>query len=314
MDKRLLLGFLVILTIFAYGCTTGDDDLAKGPFVGGTNGLDFGFVADEPPNEVFANDEEFDIAIFVENVGEFDIPERKVIATLGGLDTRDLGLSGPNKVLEVGLNGKTKSDSEVFSGDEDEIIYEGALYETKYDLVADFSTKVRADICYLYQTKSTTKACLKKKASQRDASDFCLVNNDNVKVENSGAPVQIRDVRTRSSGTSQVTLTFIVENVGSGKVYPPNTFTNECVRKDSDEDRLDVEVRSASGRHTITCSALGGNEGEVRLSNDGKKQIRCSISTGNAPDTPVEEAINILVDYFYRGAISTPITIKSSEF
>lgn len=309
-----MIGFFAALMIFVYGCAQGDD-LAKGPFVGGTNGLDFGFVDNEPPSTVFADDEEFDITISVENVGEFNIPERKVIATLGGIDTRDLGISSPNKVLDVSLNGKTKSDKEVFSGDKDEILYESALYKTKNPLVADFDARIRADVCYLYQTRATTKVCLKKKASQREVTDFCQVNNDNVNVDNSGAPVQIRDVREKSSGTNEVQLNFIVENVGSGKVYPPNTFTNECIRKDDKEDKLEVEVRSASGRHTVSCSQLGNkNKGEVRLSIDGLKQIRCRISTSSAPESAVEEPINIIVSYFYRNAISKSITIQSPDF
>jgi len=313
VNKRILLGLFVSSMIFLMGCAQ-QDDLAKGPFIGGTDGLDFGFVAGEPPASVFDNNQEdFDITINVENVGEFNIPSNSVIATLGGIDSRDFGISSPNRILKTPLNGKTKSDKgEVFRGDQDELRYENAKY--KPDLVADFSTQIRADVCYLYQTRATTKACLKKKASSREVTDFCQVNNDNIKVENSAAPVQIRGVAERSAGTNEVQLTFVVENVGSGKVYPKNTFSSECIRKEDKEDKLEIEVRTGSGRHGVKCSQLGNsNKGEIRLSTDKQKQIRCRISTSGAPENAVEEPINIIINYFYRDAISTPLTIEDSE-
>ena len=312
MNRKLLIAVLISSLVFLLGCTQ-DSNAPKGPFVGGTDGLEFGFVSGEPPESVFDNNEEdFDITITVENVGEFDIPANKIIATLGGIDTKDLGVSDPDRVLKNLLGKKTKSESEVFRGDQDELRYEGARY--KPDLVADFSTSLRADVCYMYQTRATTKVCLKKQASKKDISDFCQVNNDNVDVFNSAAPVQIRDVTERSAGSNDVQLTFVVENVGSGKVYPDNTFTSECLRKDDKEDRLEVEVRTASGRHNVQCSQLGNkNRGEIRLSLDKQKQIRCRINTGSAPNNAVEEPVEIVVDYFYRDAISTPLAILDAE-
>ena len=188
MNKKFLISTILISFVFIFGCAQ-DDGAPRGPFVGGTDGLKFGFVPGEPPESIFDdNQEDFDITINVENVGEFDIPANKVIATLSGVDARDFGISDPDRVLKNSLGKKTKSESEVFRGDQDELRYEGAKY--KPDIVADFSTSVRADICYLYQTRATTKACLKKQASKRDISDFCQINNDNVEIFNSAAPVR----------------------------------------------------------------------------------------------------------------------------
>ena len=135
-----------------------------------------------------------------------------------------------------------------------------------------------------------------------------------MEIFNSAAPVQIRDVTERSAGTNDVQLTFVIENKGSGRLYSDNTFTSECLRKGDKEDRFEIEVKTASGRYPVRCSQLGDkNKGEVRLSIDKQKQIRCRISTSNAPNNAIEEPVEIIVDYFYRDAISTPLTILDSE-
>ena len=311
MKKRLLL-LLIGLVIFLVGCVQDDGDVVSGAFVGGTDGLEIRFASGEPPDRVFDdNEEDFDITIEIENVGEFDIPSNKIIATLSGIDTKDFGINNPNQVLPFPLDGKGEFNDNVIQGDENEIIFQDARY--KHDLVADFETKIRADICYEYQTKATTKVCLKRDATDRDEDDICQINSDNVNVENSGAPVQIKDVRTRSSGTNEVQLTFVVEDKAAGVVHPPGTFTSKCVRDEDEEDKLRVEVFTGSGRHNIKCSQFGdGSSGIVKLTNN-ERPVRCRVSTLSAPESALEEPINIIASYSYRNAISKSLIIEDSE-
>ncbi len=311
MKRRILMFFMVALSILILGCAQ-QAEQPIGPFVGGDDGLEIGYVGGEPPSSIFDdNQEDFDITVNVENVGEFDIPPNKVIGTLSGIDATSFSISNPNVVLKSGLEGVSKSSDDVFKGDEDELRFENAKY--KYDLVADFTTSVRMDICYLYQTRATTKVCLKKEATDRDTDDACQVNNENIQVFNSGAPVQVNSVLERSSGTNKVQLSFTVENKGSGTVYPPKQFSNTCVREQDKEHRLDVEVRTGSGRHDVSCSQLDGKaSGEIKLT-ENKKHIRCDITTSSAPAGAVEEPVNIVIDYFYKNAITTPLDVEDSE-
>ncbi len=191
------------------------------------------------------------------------------------------------------------------------MIYEGAKY--KFDLDADWETNIRADVCYEYQTKATTKTCLKRQATDREVDDVCQITNENVRVDNSGAPVQIEQVSTRSSGSNEIMIIFAVRNKASGILHPPGTFTNSCVKKEDDEDRLRLEIFSGSGKYTPQCSQLGDkNVGEIKLINN-EKVIRCRIRTTNAPESAVEEPINIRATYFYRNAISTQMIVEDSE-
>ena len=312
MKKRILIIFILALMLLIVGCAK-EAETPSGPFVGGDKGLELGFVSGEPPESVFDNNQEdFDITVKVQNAGEYDIPANKVIASLSGISAVDFSISDPNVILKNPLEGSSKMNSDVIKGDEDELRFENAKY--KHDLVADFSTSVRMDVCYSYQTTATTKACLKKKATQRDVDDACQVNNDNVRIDNSGAPVQITGVKEKSAGTNDVQLTFTIENKGSGITYPPDTFSNTCVRKQDKEDRLNVEVKTGSNRHSVKCSQLNnGNKGEVKLS-ENKRPIRCEISTSSAPEGGAfEEPINIIVSYFYKNAITTPLDVQDSE-
>ncbi len=311
MKLRIPLIVLIISILFILGCAQ-EDDLVSGPFVGGTNGLSIGFGSDAPPDRVFDdNEEDFDISIEISNVGEYDIPANRVIATLSGIDVRDFGVPSPNLVLDRQLEGKSEFNGKVIDGDQDELIYEGAQY--KFDLDADWQTTIRADICYEYQTRATSKACLKRKATDREVEDVCQINNQNVNVDNSGAPIQIEEVNTRSSGTNEVMFTFVVRNKASGLVHPPGTFTNKCVKEEDREDRLKLEVFSGSGRYNPQCSQLGDkSSGEIRLTNN-EKVVRCRLNTINAPEGAVEEPINIRATYFYRNAISTDMIVEDSE-
>lgn len=293
-----------------------DEDLVTGPFVGGTNGLAISFATDEPPARVFDKEpgeegEDFDITIKLKNEGEFDILENKVIVTLSGIDVRDFDLSNANMILDRILEGKSEFRGQVVQGDEDEITFSSARY--KHDLDADWETNVRADVCYEYQTKATTKVCLKRKATDRDEEDVCQISNQNVGIDNSGAPVQVEEVSTRTSGSNEVLISFVVKNKGSGLIHPPGTFTNKCVKNEDREDRLKLEVFSGSGRYFPQCVQLGNkNVGELKLTNN-QKVVKCRIDTKNAPESPIEEPINIKVSYFYRNAISTPLIVEDSE-
>lgn len=313
---RILILILIVSMVFVVGCTQ-DDDIVSGAFVGGTNGLSIGFGKDAPPARVFDFDsgenggEDFDILVEVENKGEYDIPGNEIIVTLSGIDVRDFGLNSPHRILDRTLEGQGEFNGKVVNGDKDELIYEGAEYN--FDLSADWKTTIRADICYEYQTKATTSICLKRKATDREIDDVCQMNDENVQVENSGAPVQIEQVSTRSSASSEIMISFVVRNKGEGLIHPPGTFTNKCIKEEDEEDRLKLEVFSGSGRYAPECSQLGNkNIGEVKLTNN-EKVVRCRIKTINAPESAVEEPINIRATYMYRNAISTDLIVEDSE-
>jgi len=309
LKKRLILVGMIVLVVFIAGCVQ-SDNIDAGPFVGGSDGLSIRFVNGEPPSEVLDNrEEDFDITLEIENEGEFDIPKGRIIATLGGIDAKTFSISPTSIKSKSELNGKDKFDDRVISGDKDELFWEDAKYTRK--LAAEFRTRIVIDVCYQYETLATTKACLKKKPTDRDEEDPCNLRSENVEVFNRGAPVQIEDVTQRVSGNDQIQISFTVVKKGAGKVYLPNTFTNKCFRDEDEEDRVVVEVEV--GGHSVSCSKLNGkSRGEVKLIGD-IRPIRCDIKTSRAPERAIEEPVDITVKYFYRNVVSKDIKVLTSD-
>jgi len=314
MKKKSFIVLILVLSIFISACqNTGQKDKQSlGIFIGGNEGLDFSFKENQPPIKVLDNNQDpFYISLNLQNKGEFTIPQNKIISSLSGVNAEAFSLSSLNAKLSTSLEGKSKSGEQVIQSSPEELQFDQAIY--KYDLNADFPTSLRADICYLYQTRAVAKVCLKSKAVDRDTEDKCLINTDKVTNEVSGAPVKIKDVKQRSSSSSEVKLTFTIANEGKGQVYSPTAFSDKCVDVSSERDQILVEVISASGKANIKCSQLkDSNKGLIKLALK-EKIINCNILTSTLQDIAFEEPVNIVLNYFYKGSIEKQITVLNSE-
>lgn len=303
---------ILILAILVVGCAETETTTPRKltDYVGGTDGISIEFEDEAPPDEVFDNSEEdFFIALDIKNEGEYTIEEGGIIASLSGISKTDFSLASLHKKSNFDLERKLEERE----GGRDTLDFGDASY--KVDLASDFTTQIIADVCYQYRTVAASSICLKKDTRQHRTADACLINNEDIDFENSGAPIQITDVDEASSGMNKIKLNFVIENEGGGSFYKPGTFRDKCIPDDAkkEEDYVYVEVSDPAGRLNFDCSALGGdNKGEVRLY-DGKKQISCTLNTAGLQETAYEQLIDITVDYFYRGAISKDITITNAE-
>ncbi len=315
MRKELV--FLVtILSLFLVivGCTSDTGVTKPGAFVGGTSGLDLSFISEEPPDRILDDNQDlFYVTVALENKGEFDIPANKMISSLSGIDKDSFQISSMDVKLNRDLPGVSQSRSKVIMGGEDEIEFGSSKY--KYDLNADFTTTLRADVCYLYQTDAVASVCLKKNAAaQRDKEDVCAINNANVDVEVSGAPLQITSVDQRPSGSDAVRLTFeITKKTSTGEVYAPDTFVNNCRDKEEKKNIIEVEVSSAKASIPINCGTLGSsNKGNTKLA-DNSKTINCVIKTSGLQESAFKTPINIKIKYFYKDAISKTLVVEDAN-
>ncbi|MCX6711913.1 MAG: hypothetical protein NT139_02665 [Candidatus Woesearchaeota archaeon] len=314
--KRGLISLITILSLFLVivGCTSTTTTSKPGTFVGGTNGLDLSFISEEPPDRVLDDNQDlFYITVAIENKGEFDIPANKIIGSLSGIDKDSFQISSMDIKLNRDLPGVSKSRDKVIMGGEDELEFGQAKY--KYDLNADFTATLRADVCYSYETKAVASICLKKNsAAQRDKEDVCPINNANVDLEVSGAPIQIASVDQRPSGSDAVRLTFdVVKKTTTGEVFAPDTFSNNCRAQEQKKNIVEVEVNSAKSSIPISCGTLGNsNKGNTKLA-DNKKTINCVIKTSGLQEIAFKTPINIEVRYFYKDAISKTLIVEDAN-
>ncbi len=315
MRLKYLIVFLVIGLFFVSGIggcpKKGVEREGKslGVFAGGSEGLDISFVEDEPPDFVLDNNQDpFLITIKLTNKGEYTIPKDKIIATLSGISADAFGMGSLNTKLSYELEGKLKTDTEVLGGLTERLSFEQSKY--KYDLDVDFPTSIYVDVCYQYQTKGFCRLCLKQIASERGTDDLCDINNQNVAIDNSGAPIQIKNVKQMASGSNEIKVIFSIENKGDGEVYPPDQFSKICKRDLGNKGKLKVEVSTESGV-PVSCGRLShGDRGLVKLS--GKETtLVCNINTASVQTTAFEEPFNIKLTYFYKEGIGKKITVKA---
>jgi hypothetical protein len=305
--------FVMILSLSGIeGCPASEEKTTTGAYIGGTDGLGISFVSEEPPMSVLDNNQDpFFITLLIQNNGEYTVPAGKIIASLSGINKDAFGLDSLNVKSVNDLFGKNKIGEEIIEGSLDQLQFDQANY--KYDLSADFSTQLRADICYAYETNSLVKLCLKKNPIQRKQEDVCSVLNENVAAENSGAPLQIKDVRSRG-GSDSVTFTFIVENKGTGEVYEPGTFFDNCIKNDMKKDYVILKIKDEGGKLDIKCGILGNNnEGTIKLINN-MRTVSCTVKTSGLQESAFEEPFEIILDYFYKESISTNLLVVNSEY
>lgn len=315
MKKERFLILILVVLVLVVGCESlggKKDTTVSGVFVGGSEGLGIEFVKDEPPNVVLDNSQEsFNIALLLKNKGEYDVPAGKVIASLGGIDRDSFGLSSLDTTLSRGIEGVTKRREAKVEGGEEELRFKNLKY--KHDLKSDFRTSVRVDVCYLYETNAVASLCLKKEASAHNIDDACEIDNSNVKVDNSGAPVKISNLDQRPAGSNQIRFSFQIDKGGSGNVYLPEQFSSDCHGASDDDEWVRVELSTPGGRVPIKCGSLDeSSKGDVKLLNK-KRVVSCTIETQGLQENAFEAPLNLDIKYFYRVALEKGLAVEDSS-
>jgi hypothetical protein len=304
---------ILIISLMLSGCQTGGKEAPKieGPYAGGKEGLLFAFNENEPPARVLDNSqEEFYVTLLVRNKGEHTVPVGGAIASISGVDSKAFGLNSLNAKNQIEISKVIKDQDYLIEGGEEFIEFETFSYVN--DLAADFPILLRADLCYTYNTEAIANVCLKKNVVRDSIEDVCQTNNDAMDAFNSGAPLQVTNIRQRSVGSNKLQITFTVENIGMGLVYLPGTFTNACKGGDSNEDTIKVTLSNPQNNFSPDCAALGrGSSGDVRLVNK-KKDITCTIDTSGLQEVTFQDLLVIDLDYMYREAVKTDIVVENA--
>ena len=314
MKKLYLVLFLIFLLAFSGCASKKKQETSLGAFLGGTEGMSFLFVEEEPPETILDNSNQpFFITLQLKNEGEYSIKENEILTTLSGISYESFSITKASQrnqnSLEKGyLNKQT---GEIIEGATDQISYEADYQE---DLAYDLPFTISANVCYAYQTQAVAQLCLSKQPTRRpQKTDVCAITEEK-EVGNSGAPVQITSFSQRAAGQNEVSVTFKVENNNKGETYNPNFINNiqDCVSDDREKNKVYIKVASEQAID-ISCPKLGGGkEGEVRLIND-QTTVTCNIDTqGLAEATPFAGVMDILVDYTYKDNIATDLTVENA--
>jgi hypothetical protein len=300
---KIIIPILLAITalVLVVGCAPEEIPIEEGvkAFIGGDRGLDIQFSEGAPPDTVYDKDFPFDINVRIENVGEWSIENSDdATLTIIGIEPASFGktLSQLTKDSNVPLNGaRYDPQGNVVEGTITNINFPDFQYQS--EIVGTIELPIVARICYEYGTRANSKICILDDllgTTRRTGEEPVCDPNENKKVENSGAPVQITSFRESVVGTDSVSFTFVISHIGEGTVTRMNT---ECSTMIADKDKIYVNIDT--GLQGLRCSGIegGGSEGYTTLFT-GKRSIICTqpLST---PRGDFEKPISIELKYAY---------------
>jgi hypothetical protein len=312
-SKYLYTILIICVLFFVFGCEAenGEERVSVGKaFIGGNRGLDLSFTSGAPPDEVFDVNFPFSINVKLENIGEWDIDNTEDITlSIIGIDPQDFGktTSFLTKNSVVPMTGaKLDPQGNMIQGTISNLDFPELQYASTVAGKVEFV--IRASACYEYGTKANTKVCILEDllgVTRKSISEAVCNPNEAKAYENSGAPVQINNVKQTVMGTDRISLSFDIEHVGTGNVFRKGT---ECSTAIADKDRVYVKVDT--GEAGLQCSGIEGGaaEGYTQLFS-GKRAIICNQQLATARGD-FEKPITIELDYGYRQHIDKQLTVK----
>lgn len=281
----------------------------EAPFLGGSQGLAIDFQ--DLRKDVFDGGQDpFDVIVKLENKGEALVKKENVQVKISGINPVEFGKSeldlvknAPDDAIEMRKDpqGGTLPGQQVF------VEFVGLNHN---GLIAGASAQfpLRADVCYLYRTRTVSELCVRENLLTPRVGGICELNEDK-KFFNSGAPVQVVNFRESTRAKDKIGFSFEIKNIGTGNVFQRNSMCDRTERKN--ENRVFVIVET--GLSGLQCTGLEtagrGAEGFVTLYG-GSKIVSCSQSISSRSD--YEQLVNIETIYDYEQSIQSTIAVKSS--
>jgi len=319
----MLLAFGIVL-IFLISACGGGGDIASGapstPFIGGSSGLEIGFLADSPPAEVTDVGFPFQAIVNIKNKGEFDLTTNDVKISLIGFSPSDFGASLAqlkNRPPEDTPTAR-KRDSEgniiepietfvSFPSDVGSFTFSGQIR-------GNTPFTFRAEVCYKYKTEAVSAICVLENLFDIENDAICDPSATK-NVFSSSSPIGVTGLRQNVAGEDKIQFSFDIVHSGNGNIFDPTTVAN-CPKSSRDrrsnENKVKVEIDTGiSGE--LSCVGVGEKgigtwKGNVRLVN-GKKTITC---TQTLPTSRIdfEKNIDITVDFNYFDKVQRTILVK----
>ena len=317
--KTMILAIIMTTVLFLSGCGGGSSGVGPSstPFVGGSNGLSIEFIEGAPPERVLdSGKQEFTIGIQIENMGESEVKENDGYIEISGVQPEEFSLSESEfkQNLPDDIDPVRKYSDTVVKGGVFTVTFEGLNYED--DLPGNWEPRIRANLCYNYETNATTAICVKKDMMRRSTNkDVCELNGEK-DVFNSGAPIQITNVKEIPTGEDKLQLTFDVSHVGApnDRFYKVDTDCDDDVTN-MDRDKVYFEISTDINGNKADCSGLEegtGNAGYIKLRNGVTQTVVCNFNVGDV-NLDFEKLINVKLGYRYYQFIEKNILIEDVE-
>lgn len=318
MLKKILLITMAFSLILFAGCTDGGSSQGSlNPYVGGNRGIMMEFISGAPPSVIFDNGQyPFTVSVKIDNKGEHDIEDGAGFLEIRGISAEEFGTTPANlrEPIPAITGARKNSDGSIIDGQTDVVSFQEMNYIQNIAgnlLINNF--RVRA--CYDYSTRASTQICIKEDmVDGLKSNEVCMVN-EMKRVVNSGAPLQVANLRSTSKGKTGVQVSFDIVHMGAqgNKWFPVGD--QDCDDRINNENMYKVKVNVGSivnEAYSAECtggSFNGGNVGEVTLFNGEARKVICSFDVGTQ-NSDFETRLNIELNYRYLQHIEKPLTIR----
>ena len=320
MNKiRILSVFLVVIMLVLVGCK---QQTATGPvynpFIGGKEGLRMEWVEGMPPDTVLDEGKmRFGTGIKLTNVGEEYLGVGSGYVELIGINPKDFNKESQSdlrKFFPIPLREAKKNlEGTVIAGGQGVIEFSDLKYI--HDLKGNTDVKIRANLCYDYRTKTSTKICAKKELVELGKSKICDIAGTK-DPKNSGGPVQITSVRESPVGEGKIQVLFVVEHVGGANnvIYKRGT---ECDDSVANPNRNVIYARVTSEIYGKKAECMGfedpdqdGQGGYFVMYGSQKREITCTYDINEIGSAVFEPLFTVDLFYRYHQYIEKQIIVR----
>jgi hypothetical protein len=316
MIKKTMIMMFALLMLTACG-EANNESVGTTPFIGGTQGVKMEFLDNFPPDRVGdGNQEDFDTIIVLTNRGEAEVEAEDISVRLTGFSPRlfneqpeNLAKNAP-ELLERNIKNPDGSIIETFPV---EVEFGPFNYQERVQGTQTFP--IRAQVCYLYQTNVASSVCVKNDFRDDEQGDVCTVASTRTAF-NSGAPIQVTELRQSAAREDTTRLIFTVSNRDTGDTYSKDST---CEDEGRLKDRVYIKLTGfeESQGEEVNCRSLrsdsgsGGSEGFVILGEEGSAEVSCDVKFSER--TPRIQPFGIEIDYKYNENIQKDIVIERND-
>ncbi len=283
--EKLILIFFLAVAIFVFGCKKEQPKQEA-------QGLSMSFVENAPPASISVGSS-FPIIVDVKNTGSYKIlPNKAEFFLLGiGTNLKDYSqkLSNGEPLLPDGQIRLIFANNAV----------------SELQLQNPFRLTMLVESCYDYATTTQATICIAKQSST-----VCSLEGNKIDAtSNSKAPIKITSLTERVFG-NELILEFVIQNVGDGKVYMPNTNCNALMQNTPIEltKQNFVKISINDGGQGFKCQLL--TEGLTSIESlNGFARLGTVVCKKKLTDENMQGLIQISMEYKYRSSLSKDLTI-----
>lgn len=238
MKKNLVISVILLLALIISSCNSSVSNKNKSPISDiniykGTEGLDFDFLKDAPPSDLYQN-QTFQITTLIKNKGAYPISNAKMVASF---DSQDFDFLS-QKSFSFSMKGK-----ELYNPTNDEVVKN--FYVKAVPLLPNsvfLQSSILLTVCYDYSNKLNTEVCVDTDPfNLKPVEKACKMTD--LSFSGQGSPVTVTKIEQKmvtSESGYRPQFKIYMKNAGKGQVVSKEKVYEVCGSQQIDRDSINV--------------------------------------------------------------------------